>query len=178
MKKILKKVILAIISLILITGIGLFLFLFGNFDWTEKYDVPDDCEVEVAFTDYKSKDDVVTFYCNLYIENHSSEDKYYKVNCDFRTEYIVKMIEERELICCDGETDFDTFFVPAQTKGAFKVKCVSNGDASKLKPDRRSPGVIVEDISKELVESEKFVKQDVYLGINDSNNVYYNLDEE
>ena len=166
-KKIFKRVILAIISLILIAGIGLFLFLFGDFDWIEKNDVPDDCVAQVTFTDYKSKDDVVTFYCNLYIENHSSEDKYYKVDCDFRTEYIVKMIEERELTCFDNETGFDTFFVPSQTGVAFKVNCVSNGDDSKLKPDRRSPGVIVEEISEELVEADKIVNDDVFTTLGD-----------
>ena len=178
MAKRLKKVIIAIVILIIIAGIGLFLFLFGGNEDSETYDVPDDCEVEVIFSDYTAKDNVITFNCNLYLENHSSEDKYYKVICDFATEYNVKMIEEQELTCCDQETDFDVFFVPAQTQGIFEVKCVSNGDDSIKKPDRRAPGVIVEDVSEEFVEPEKFVKQDVYLGINGNNDVFYNLEEE
>lgn len=178
MVKRLKKFIVFIVSLIIIAGIGLFLFLFGGFESTEKYEVPENCEAEVSFSEYSAKKDTITFYCNVYLENHSSEDKYYKVICDFATEYNVKMIEEQELTCYDNETDFDVFFVPAQTQGIFEVKCVSNGDDSIKKPDRRAPGVIVEEVSEELVEPEKFVKQDVYLGINGNNDVFYNLEEE
>ena len=177
MVKRLKKVIIVIISLILIAGISVFVFLFGGSGGSETYDVPENCEVEIVFSEYTAKDDVITFDCNVYIENHSSEDKYYKLNGDFEKEYSVGMIEERTLKGFDESTDFDTFFVPAQTQGIFEVKFISKGDDSVKKPDRNSPGVIVEEISESLVEEEKFVKNDVYLGINGNNDVFYNLEE-
>ena len=178
MAKRLKKVIIAIVILIIIAGIGLFLFLFGGSGGSETYDVPENCEVEIVFSEYTAKDDVITFDCNVYLENHSSEDKYYKLSGDFEKEYSVKMIEERSLTAYDKLTDFDTFFVPAQTQGIFEVKFVSKGDGSIKKPDRNSPGIVVEEVSEELVESGEFVKDEVYLGINGNNDVFYNLEEE
>ncbi len=173
-----KKVIIFIVSLTIIAGIGLFLFLFGDFESTEKYEVPENCEAEVSFSEYTAKNDTITFYCNMYLENHSSEGKYYKLSGDFRTEYFVKMIEKRTLTCYDLETNFDTFFVPAQTQGIFEVKFVSKGDDSIKKPDRRGPGVEVEEVPENLVVSDGFVKNDIYVGINGNNDVFYNIEEK
>lgn len=165
-----------VVSLIVVALAFLFLFGFGKNLETDE--LPENCEIQITLADYTAKDDVITFNCEVDLENHSSEDKYYKISGDFKTEYNAKMIDERVLPCYDTETDFEVFFVPAQTVGLFKVSFTSTGDDSVKKPDRLAPDVVVEEVSENLVEKDEFVKNEVYLGINGNSDVFYNIEDK
>ena len=163
----LKKIIVFIIVGVLLIGGGVTSKMHRGIE-----KLPENCEAEIIFDDYIAQDGVITFNCKVYLGNHSSEDKYYKMSGDFRAEYNAKMIDERVLPCYDTETDYEIFFVPAQTEGIFEVSFTSTGDETVKKPDRLSPTLSVKEISTTLVDEDKFVKNDVYIGINGNNDVF------
>ena len=138
----------------------------------ESNDLPENCKVDITLSDYIAKDNVIVFNCEMDIENHSSEDKYYKISGDFKTEYNAKMIDERVLPGYDIETDFAVFFVPAGTVGLFDVSFKSAGNDSVNKPDRLAPALVVEEVPENLVDKDGFVKNEVYIGINGNRDVF------
>lgn len=144
----------------------------------ETDDIPENCKVEVIFNDYIAEDDNITFNCNIIFENHSFDDKFYKLSGDFRTEYYAGMIEERTLVCYDSQTNFNIFFIPAQTQGVFEVAFTSKGDSSVKKPDKLAPKVMVEEVSKNIANSNKFVKNAVYIGLNGNSDIFFNSTED
>ena len=167
-----KKAIIIVVGLIVVVLAVVFLFgLSGN---SETDQLPENCVVDVVFSDYSAEDDIITFNCEVDIENHSSVDRYYKISGDFKTEYNAKMIDERVLSCYDKETGYEVFFVPAGTVGLFEVSFKSEGDDSVKKPDRLSPVLVVEEVSADIVKKDEFVKNEVYLGINGNSDVFYN----
>ncbi len=135
----LKKLI-AFIIVVLLIGCVAYVVLRN----TDK--LPENCEAEIIFDDYTVQDGVITFNCRVYLRNNSSEEKYYKMSGDFKTEYNAKMIDERVLSCYDRETGSTIFFAPAQAEVIFEVSFSSTGDDSVKKPDRLSPALSVEEI--------------------------------